>query len=103
MLRAGASKKEVRKVLIGSNGLQRRDFRGIGVVCLAEVGATVPQIASLTGCGIDYCQRIVDTYLPRHTRLAESAVTLWEKAGQRDSQVVSLGLARRRHRGRRAS
>jgi len=77
---------------------QRRDLRRTGVVRLAEAGATVPQIASVTGWGIDYCQRIVDTYLPRRTEVAIGAIELWEKAPGADSKVVSLGLAGRRKR-----
>lgn len=65
---------------------------------LAENGATVPQIASLAGWGIDYCQRIVDVYLPRRTEVAIGAMKLWEDAPQTDNRVVQLGLARRRER-----
>jgi integrase len=79
----------------GLSGLQRRDLRRTGVVRLAEAGATVPQIASLTGWSVDYCQRIVDTYLPRRTEVAIGAIELWEGAAATDSRVVTLGLARR--------
>jgi hypothetical protein len=82
----------------GVEGRQRRDLRRTGVVRLAEVGATVPQIASVTGWGIDYCQRIVDTHLPRRTEVAIGAIELWEKAPTQDSKVVSLGLAKREKR-----
>jgi hypothetical protein len=51
-----------------------------------------------TGWGIDYCQRIVDTYLPRRTEVALGAIELWEKAPGTDSKVVSLGLETRRKR-----
>jgi len=77
-------------------GKQRRDLRRTAVVRLAEAGATVPQIASVTGWSIDYCQAIVDVYLPRRTEVALTAIELWEKAPQVDSKVVSLGLARRK-------
>ena len=80
------------------DGKQRRDLRRTGVVRLAEAGATVPQIAAVTGWGIDYCQRIVDTYLPRRTEVAIGAIELWEKAPATDSKVVQLGLAARRKR-----
>jgi hypothetical protein len=63
---------------------------------MAEAGATTPQIASVTGWGIYYCQRIVDTYLPRRTEVAIGAIELWEKSPGADSKVVSLGLANRR-------
>lgn len=73
---------------------QRRDLRRTGCVRLVEAGATVPQIASVTGWGIDYCQRIVDTYVPRRTETAIGAMALWEAAPAEDSKVVALGLAR---------
>ena len=77
-------------------GKQRRDLRRTAVVRLAEAGATVPQIAALTGWSIDYCQSIVDVYLPRRTEVALTAIELWEKAPQVDSKVVKLGLTKRR-------
>jgi integrase len=80
----------------GIHDRQRRDARRTAVVRLAEAGATVPQIAAVTGWGIDYCQRIVDTYLPRRTEVALGAIQLWEQAPSADSRVVSLGLDRRR-------
>lgn len=86
------------RVKAGVDGKQRRDLRRTGVVRLAEAGATVPQIAAVTGWGIDYCQRIVDTYLPRRTEVAIGAIELWEKAPATDSKVVRLGLATRRRR-----
>ena len=76
---------------------QRRDGRRTAVVQMAEVGATVPQIAAVTGWGIDYCQRIVDTYLPRRSEVAAGAIDLWARAGERTARVVALGL-HRRHR-----
>jgi integrase len=82
----------------GVEAKQRRDLRRTGVVRLAEAGATVPQIAAVTGWGIDYCQRIVDTYLPRRTEVAIGAIELWEKAPATDSKVVQMGLAARRQR-----
>ena len=80
----------------GIEGKRRRDLRRTAVVRLAEAGATVPQIAAVTGWSIDYCQRIVDVYLPRRTEVALTAIELWEKAPQADSKVVALGLIKRR-------
>nr|WP_294566950.1 tyrosine-type recombinase/integrase [uncultured Rhodopila sp.] len=97
LFRLGWKKDDVRAE-IEAQHRQRRDLRRTGVVRLAEAGATVPQIASVTGWGIDYCQRIVDTYLPRRTEVAIGAMELWEKAPATDSKVVSLGLAARRKR-----
>ena len=56
----------------------------------------MPQIAAVTGWSIDYCQRIVDVYLPRRTEVARTAIELWEKAPRADSKVVTLGLTKRR-------
>ena len=80
----------------GVEGRQRRDIRRTAVVRLAEAGATVPQIASVTGWTIDYCAAIVNTYLPQRTATALVAIELWEKAARRESNVVSLGLERRK-------
>jgi hypothetical protein len=74
---------------------QRRDLRRTGVVRLAEAGATVPQIAAVTGWGIDYCQRIVDVYLPRRPEVAAAAIEVWEKAPGTDPRIVTLGLHRK--------
>jgi len=61
-------------------GAQRRDLRRTGVVRLAEAGATTPQIAAISGHAIDYCQRIIDTYLPRRTEVALGGIEAWERA-----------------------
>ncbi|MGD0430724.1 MAG: tyrosine-type recombinase/integrase, partial [Acetobacteraceae bacterium] len=73
----------------GIDDLQRRDLRRTGIVRLAEAGATTPQIAALSGHGIDYCQKIIDTYLPRRSEVALSAIKLWENAIE-TSKVVRL-------------
>jgi len=73
----------------GIDDLQRRDLRRTGIVRLAEAGATTPQIAALSGHGIDYCQKIIDTYLPRRTEVALSAIKLWENAIE-TSKVIRL-------------
>jgi integrase len=57
---------------------QRRDLRRTGIVRLAEAGATTPQIAAISGHAIDYCQRIIDTYLPRRTEIAVGGIETWE-------------------------
>jgi integrase len=50
------------------------DLRRTAIVRLAEAGCTIPEIASVSGHGIDYCQRIIDRYLPRTRALAQAAV-----------------------------
>lgn len=58
---------------------QRRAIRRTGIVRLAEAGATTPQIAAISGHSIDYCQRIIDTYLPRRTEVALGGIETWER------------------------
>jgi hypothetical protein len=86
-----AAKVAVKGLLI--TGLQRRDLRRTGVVQLALAGATIPQIAALTGWSIDHTQRIVETYLPRRGDVALGGVERWEAAA--GSQVVPLAVRRR--------
>ncbi|MBV8591531.1 MAG: integrase, partial [Acetobacteraceae bacterium] len=66
---------------VGIEGLQRRDLRRTGVVRL-EAGATTPQIEAISGHSIDYCQRIIDTYLPRRTEVALGGIAAWEEDRQ---------------------
>ena len=54
------------------------DLRRTAVVRLAEAGCTVPEIASLTGHRIDRTEKIIETYLPRSRRLAQTAITKLE-------------------------
>lgn len=75
---------------------QRRDLRRTGIVRLAEAGATTPQIAAISGHGIDYCQRIIDTYLPRTTAVAVAGIHLWERHDEPGSTVVRLAENTRR-------
>jgi len=58
----------------GVESVRFSDLRRTAIVRLAEAGCTVPEIAAISGHQIDYCQRILETYLPRTRRLAESAV-----------------------------
>jgi integrase len=75
---------------------QRRDLRRTGVVRLAEAGATTPQIAAVSGHSIDYCQKIIDTYLPRRTEVALGGMEAWERhTGRGSSTVVRLSSSRR--------
>jgi integrase len=86
---------------------QRRDLRRTGIVRMAEGGATTPQIAAVSGHQIDYCQRILDTYLPRRTEVALGGIEAWEASEKTGPRVVRLsdtvalesGAQRRRDRG----
>jgi hypothetical protein len=41
---------------------------------MALAGATVPQIASVSGHSIESTQRILETYIPRNRDLAAAAI-----------------------------
>ncbi|NHN83632.1 tyrosine-type recombinase/integrase [Acetobacter musti] len=96
LFRSGMTKGEVLDELKGMHR-QRRDLRRTGIVRLAEAGATTPQIAAISGHSIDYCQRIIDTYLPRRTEVAVSGMEAWERHQTREvSKIVSIAASRGR-------
>lgn len=75
--------------------VQRRDLRRTAVVRMAEAGVTTPQIAAVTGHGIDYCQKIIDDYLPQRTEVALAGIKAWEAAPvPKPSAVVQLATKR---------
>ena len=63
----------------GLDHLQARDLRRTAVVNLAHAGATVPEIAAITGHSIDRTQWILETYLPRDIHMARAAITKLER------------------------
>jgi hypothetical protein len=46
---------------------------------LAEAGCTVPEIVAITGHSLRRAQEILDRYLARTSKLAESAIAKFEK------------------------
>lgn len=64
----------------GLTHLQARDLRRTAVVRMFEAGATVAQVAGVTGHTIDETQRIIDTYYARTPEMAAKAIELWERA-----------------------
>ncbi len=54
--------------------MQARDLRRAAVVNLARAGATVPEIAAVTGHSIDRTQAILEVYLPRDAHMARAAI-----------------------------
>lgn len=62
---------------------QARDLRRTAMVRMAEAGATVPQIASVSGHSIEATQRILEHYLPRNRDLAEIAIARYAEHKQR--------------------
>ncbi|HMS45029.1 MAG TPA: tyrosine-type recombinase/integrase, partial [Alphaproteobacteria bacterium] len=63
----------------GIENLQFRDLRRTSIVRLAEAGATIPEIAAISGHTIDRCQRILEVYLPRNSAMARAAVEKLER------------------------
>lgn len=86
LFRAGWSKEQVGDEL-GLRHRQRRDLRRTGIVRMAEAGATTPQIAAVSGHSIDYCQKILDTYLPRRSEVALGAIIAWEQTAERNKTI----------------
>ena len=58
----------------GIKDLHFHDLRGTAVTLLAEAGATVPEIAAITGHRLEYVGRILETYLARTATLSGSAI-----------------------------
>jgi integrase len=59
--------------------LHFHDIRGTTVTMLAEAGCTVPEIVAITGHSLRRAQEILDRYLARTSKLAESAIAKFEK------------------------
>lgn len=59
--------------------LQVRDLRRTAVVRLAEAGATIPEIAGVTGHSLRTAETIVAAYLPRTAEQARNAVLKLER------------------------
>ena len=66
--------------------LQFRDLRRTAMVRLAEAGASVPQIAAISGHAIEQTQKILEHYVPRSRQMALGAM---------DLLVASAGQIRR--------
>lgn len=60
--------------------LHFHDIRGTTVTLLAQGGATVPQIASITGHSLKQVSSILEKYLSRTAELAGGAIILFENA-----------------------
>ncbi|MBB5695738.1 site-specific integrase [Muricoccus pecuniae] len=58
------------------DNLQFRDLSRTSMVRLAEAGATVPQIAAISGHSIEQTQKILEHYLPRNRQMALGAMDL---------------------------
>ncbi len=67
----------------GIADLHFHDLRGTAVTMLAEAGATVPEIAAVTGHSLAHVQRILDVYLARTRALADAAIFKLERHARR--------------------
>jgi integrase len=68
----------------GIVGLHFHDIRGTTVTMLAEAGCSVPEIVTITGHSLRRAQEILDKYLARTSRLAESAIAKFENVIETD-------------------
>lgn len=77
----------------GIMDLHFHDLRGTAITMLAEAGATVPEIAAVTGHSLTHAQRILDTYLSRTRQLADAAIVKLERHVrrlQKQSQPINI-------------
>jgi integrase len=58
----------------GIKGLHFHDLRGTATTLLAEAGATVPEIAAITGHRLESVSRILENYLSRTAKLSTTAI-----------------------------
>ena len=64
--------------------LHFHDTRGTAITMLAEAGASVPEIAAITGHSYRSINSILEKYLPRTRYLAEMAMAKLENSGRTD-------------------
>jgi integrase len=64
--------------------LHFHDIRGTTVTMLAQAGCTLPEIVSITGHSLRRAQDILDKYLARTSKLAESAIAKFENVIETD-------------------
>jgi integrase len=62
----------------GITDLHFHDIRGTTVTMLAEAGCTLPEIVAITSHTMRRAQEILDKYLARTSKLAESAIAKFE-------------------------
>jgi integrase len=68
-------------------GLRFHDLRGSAVSRLAQAGATVPEIAAITGHSLSGVTNMVDRYLNRSAELAGNGMAKLEKNGTHTKTV----------------
>jgi len=67
--------------------LEYRDLRRTAVVSLGELGIEDQLIAAITGHQLDHTKKILETYMPRTTKMAGRAIALQQER----SNVTSIG------------
>lgn len=79
---AGFYSKPMKEMTKAEKGtcLHLHDLRGTAVTLLAEAGASVPQIAAITGHTLDSASRILARYMSMTPALAKAAMVLFENA-----------------------
>ncbi|MGB7180135.1 MAG: tyrosine-type recombinase/integrase [Xanthobacteraceae bacterium] len=77
--------EETRKLAGLPDDLHFHDIRGTTVTMLAEAKCTLPEIAAITGHSLRRAQDILDKYLARTSRLAESAIAKFENVLETNS------------------
>ena len=68
----------------GITDLHFHDIRGTTVTMLAEASCTLPEIVSITGHTLRRAQEILEKYLARTSRLADSAIAKFENVIETD-------------------
>ena len=63
----------------GIENLQARDLRRTACVRLAEVGCTAIEIAAISGHSIERTTQILETYVPRTSKIGRAAMDRWEQ------------------------
>lgn len=77
--------------------LHFHDLRGTAITMLAEAGASVPEIAAITGHSYRTINSILEKYLPRTKHLAHTAMVKLENSGRTDfANQLQTGSSRQK-------
>ena len=67
----------------GLDHLQARDLRRTAIVLMGEADCEEYQIAAVSGHSIENTRQILETYLPRTSKMADAAIRKWEQSDDR--------------------
>lgn len=62
------------------DGLRFQDLRGTSITMLSEAGASIPEIAAITGHKLQSVSTILETYLSRTRHLSDSAIVKFQNS-----------------------